>query len=269
MKKYVTSGFIVSILITGAAMANLSIYDIQYTTDPDGNSPQMNNAVDCSGGIVIHKFPGYRTRIFLYDPAASDGWGGITAKDLTGSGAFDNINVGDWVSFSNTLVEEYKGNTQLAYDQNASLAVESLGNAIPSPLPVDPLEFAASQNLSSAEKYEAMYVSIADVTVGGKDLGKAGDNYELIGQTGSVWASDYMNTDAGGPYHPLISTGQKLAKVSGLVEQYTSDPWDYYQILTLSNADIVIPEPGTFSLFFAGLGGLLKGRFLNKNKRRN
>ncbi len=264
MRNYVVLSFIVKLLITGTAMANLSIYDIQYTTDPAGNSPQMNNLVDCSGGIVIHKFPGYRTRLFLYDPAASNGWGAITAKDLTGSGAFDNINVGDWVSFSNTLVEEYKGNTQLAYDQNASLTIKNSGNTVPSPLLVDPVEFAISQTQRPAEKYEAMYVKVADVTVGARDLGKAGDNYELIAQNGTLWASDYMNNDAGAPYHPSINTGRHLESLSGIVEQYTSQPWDYYQILTLSNSDIVIPEPGTFSLFFAGLAGLIKGRSQNK-----
>lgn len=264
MKNVILLNVILPVLITGAAMGQLSIYDIQYTEDLSGNSSQMDKVVDCAGGIVVHKFSGYRTRLFLYDPAASSGWGGITAKDLTGAGAFNEINVGDWVSFSSTLIEEFKGNTQLAFDASSSFTIESTANTVPAPLSIDTADFVINGNNRPAEKYEAMYVSISDITVGSLGLGKAGDNYELIGQNHTALASDYMNIDAEGPYHPLVSTGRQLASISGLVEQYTSEPYDYYQILTLSNDDLIVPEPATISLFAIGMGMLTNRSFHKK-----
>ena len=72
---------IVTILaLVGSVQADaLSIYEIQYTTDANGLSPQDANVVDCLGGIVVHKSSGSRTRLTLYDPNYPDGWGGIMA----------------------------------------------------------------------------------------------------------------------------------------------------------------------------------------------
>jgi len=67
------------------AMADpLSIYTIQYTTDPDGISTHHGQTVDCFGGIVTHIIPGDPARVYLQDPAYVDGWGGIVVKDWTG-----------------------------------------------------------------------------------------------------------------------------------------------------------------------------------------
>ena len=86
---------------TGTARADeLSIYEIQYTADPNGASGRHGNIVDCLGGIVIDKSFGSRTKLTLYDPNSSDGWGGIMAKDRYGVGVFADVNVGDWMSFN-------------------------------------------------------------------------------------------------------------------------------------------------------------------------
>ena len=37
-----------------------SIYDIQYTTNADGISDYVDMVLDCTGGIVIHKFDGWK-----------------------------------------------------------------------------------------------------------------------------------------------------------------------------------------------------------------
>jgi hypothetical protein len=260
------------IVITSQAEA-LSVYDIQYTTDPAGDSPCAGTVVDCSGGIVIHKFPGSNPKLTIYDPADSDGWGGITIKDFTTSkNAFDSIAVGDWISFTNTMVEEYRGNTQLKFDLNSAFSIVSSGNPLPAPIVVSPADIAAPIYQSgppetwfvadhSAEMYEAMYLKVEDVTVVAMDLGKAADNYALQNQLGdSCWVSDYMNIDAGGPYHSLVEIGREFGSVSGILEQYTklSSGWDYYQMLTTGTSDFVVPEPTTILFLAAGAVILLK-----------
>ncbi len=223
--------------------AQLSIYDIQYTTDANGVSPHAGSTVDCSGGIVIQKFEGFRTRLFLYDPAYSTGFGGLVVKDFTGSDAFASVDVGDWVNIGNSLVEEFRGMTQLAYDSNSTFGIIGSGS-VPEPIIVGDAQFS--------EQYEAMMVQLNDVTITQRDLGKAGDNYNLHNTNGDYWAADYMNVDAEGYYHELSKIGKHFESISGLLEQYTNDTWDYYQMITLSNDSFVVPEPATVALMLAG-----------------
>jgi len=277
MKKTITISIAAMVLI---GMANglpadgslgLSIYDIQYTTDPAGDSPYADQTVDCLGGIVIHKYDGYKDKLTLYDPANPDGWGGLAVKDFTGTDAFSGVNVGDWLSFTNTLVEESRGNTQLVYESGSGFTVVSPNNQTPDATLVTCADIAAPVEGPvgewyvtdhSAEMYEAMYLRVADVTVVDMGLGKADDIYALQDQTGQCWASDYMNIDTGGAdYHPLIGMGNQFQSVSGILEQYTNPDkdWDYYQLLTTCSSDIV-PEPASIILLFSGGIAFLRKR---------
>ncbi len=84
---------------------DLSLYDIQYTTDPGGDSPQTGNIVSCQGGIVTHVFFGNRCRIFIQDPQYPQ-WGAIQVKDWTDGGLLAHaVQIGDWLSLDNTLVD--------------------------------------------------------------------------------------------------------------------------------------------------------------------
>ena len=99
-------------------------------------------------------------------------------------------------------------------------------------------------NHAASEPYESMVVTLQNVRIGEKDLGKAEDNYELMEGTAIAWATDYMNVDAGAPYDPRIKKWTLLARITGIVEQYTklSSGWDYYQLDTRSADDIVVGE---------------------------
>jgi hypothetical protein len=290
LRRYATV-LILAVLLAGSLMAPDSeasvpktIYDIQYTTDASGASPLDGDTIaDFAGGIVTHKFAGSRPRLALYAPAHPNGWGGIQIKDTTTPGdanhAFANVNVGDWVSFTNVVVEEYRGGTFLQYDAATSptYAIESTGNALPAPIvlttadiaaPVEnPAEFwRVANHAPSPEKYESMLVQVQDVTVTKKDQGKNLDNYVLSNTAGSCWASDYMNEDKSGlvDYHSLVANGQSFDKVSGILEQYTkirsTYEWDYYQLLTTSTDSLVVPEPASMSLLLLGGAGLVLRR---------
>jgi len=246
----------------GSAQADeLSIYDIQYTTDPNGASSQHGNIVDCLGGVVTHKREGGRPRLIIQDPNYPDGWGAIQVKDLFSTGVFIDVNVGDWVSFTNVEVEDNKGTTFLQYieDNNANFTVVGTNNPLPKPLVVTVDEIAAPVESvdswlvagGSAEKYEAMLVKVINVSVQDIGYGKAYDNYILASNTDpnqTCWVSDYMNAgkDKGLIYHPYIEPGRSFCGVTGILEQYTGEQegisYDYYQLLTTSTDDFTIEQ---------------------------
>ena len=255
------------IIITAFSVASsaqadeMSIYEIQYTTDPNGASGQHGNIVDCLGGIVIDKSSGSRTKLTLYDPNYPDAWGGIMAKDLYGVGVFADVNVGDWISFTNIEVEDFKGTTFLQFkaENESGFTIVSTNNPLPEPLVVTVDEIAApAEGLDSwlvtdynAEKYEAMLIKVINVNVKDTGYGKAYDNYilaSIVDPNLSCWVSDYMNAgkDKGQIYHPYIEPGLNLCGVTGVLEQYTGEQegisYDYYQLLTTSTEDFVIDQ---------------------------
>ena len=273
----------VALVFPGVAGAlvevDLSIRQVQETTDPDGTSPYDGLTVDCAGGIVIGKYATGQARIQIYDPADPLGWGAVQVKDWSsGSALFNGVSIGDWVSFDNIPVEDYRGTTLLQYDPlleaTVSFTVQSSGNALPDPLLVSASEIAAPTETSpdywlvadhSAEKYESMLLQITDISVTAMDLGKAGDNYNLRDGSGNdVWASDYLNVDAVGDYDPKVSISQGFASVTGMFEQYaksgTGYEWDYYQLLTRSTEDLVVPEPASMLLLVCGAAWLVVRR---------
>jgi hypothetical protein len=273
--------FILSIVIIGSIIGMtggagaVSIYEIQYTADPAGSSSYNTQTVNCSGGIVINKFGGSKPKVTLYDPAHPDGWGGLAVKDWTGSKSFYNtVRVGDWVSFTDVVVEESSGNTQLQFQSYSAYSIVSSGNSLPAALSISAADLAAPNYQTgpktgwfvanhSAEKYEGMYLKLNDVTVAVNGMGKAADNYVLTDGAAASWASDYMNSEAGGPYHPLVTLGSHFESVSGICEQYaktntTGSSWDYYQLLTTGTGDFVVPEPTSCLLLAFGLPWVIR-----------
>ncbi len=269
-----------TLLVSAAAVpdstAAESIYDLRHT----------GGLVDCSGGIVVHKIGGWKPRLVLYDPAHADGWGGIQVKDWTDTQTlYNSVSISDWVSLTNVEVEEFRGTTFLQYGMTDGTSpgynIESENNILPDPIVVTVDEIAAPRKYyyedeygdthdswfvtsRDAEKYESMLIRVEDVTVGQMGLGKARDNYVLANGDLKCWASDYLNEDRDSEedYHTLVGTGQHFESVTGILEQYTklSTGWDYYQLLTTSSADMVVPEPASLSIMLAGSAGLFLGR---------
>ena len=261
-KKMLTAAIIVAALgLAGYSQAYaLSIYEIQYTTDSEGTSPQNGNVVDCTGGIVIHIRPGGRPRLVMQDPNYPDGWGAIQVKGWT-SDAFINIAIGDWIYLTNVMVEENKGTTFLQYqsEYDSTFTIVSKNNHLQRPLVVTTDEIAApSEGLDAwvipehtAEKYESMLIKVINVHISNTGYGKAFDNYLLtsnIDPSLTCWVSDYMNTDKekGLIYHPYVEIGQNFCGVAGILEQYTGDSegiyYDYYQLLTTNTKAFTIEQ---------------------------
>ena len=242
--------------------SSLSIYEIQYTTDANGASAQHGNLVDCLGGIVTRKRGGGRPRLVLQDPNYPDGWGAIQVKGWA-YGIFDNIATGDWISLNNVEVEDFRGTTFLEYksESDPNFTIVSRNNTLPKPLAVSVEEIAAPIEGfdawlvadHNAEKYEAMLIKVIDVYVKDTGYGKAYDNYILqsnVDPNFACWASDYMNDDRDGIYHPYVQIGQNFCGVAGVLEQYTAENngiyYDYYQLLTTSTEDFTITQTADF-----------------------
>jgi len=258
-------------VFSGVASADgLSIRQIQETTDPNGLSPYHGQYVNAAGGIVTHIKDGFR--FYLQDPADPDGWGAICVKDF--AGALGEVQVGDWVSFTDVYIEDYRGTTFIQYASDPGGANPNLdferdpGHPVPAPKVLTAADLAAPIEGPTdfwyvadrrSEPYESMLVTLEDVTVGTKGWGKANppDNYQLWQGSDLVWGTDYFSAPTHDPfYHPQIVPAAELDSITGIVEHYLkirdTYAWDYYQLCTRFEEDIV-PEPGTLSLLVLGL----------------
>jgi hypothetical protein len=275
MKKLVSSMTILTLagFMQIAVGVDYSIYDLQYQSDPeDLNSPHVGEDVNCIGGIVIDKFLRNKAKLTLYDPqiynpSEPNGWRGIMVKTAYGfnPNVFDNIDIGDWVSFNNVLVKdnvESQYNTMLEYGPTSSFTIESMDNPLHEPIVISPNDIASPVfdsgppwswrvNDHRAEKYEAMMVEVRNVRVTQKGLGKYGDNYILVDHdsndsNNNCWAADYMNEEVEEDgYHRFVDLGSRFCSVTGIIEQYkqydsyAEIDWDYYQLLTTSTDSFV------------------------------
>jgi len=121
-----------------------SIYEIQYTAAPDGNSPFMNQSV-ITGGIVTGVDTIDGNSYFIQ--SGSGPWNGIYAFDATSV-----VAIGDSVTLQAT-VTEFNTTTELTGVTNLAVVGQY---PVPAPVVVDPGEAAA-------EQWEGVLVQIPDL----------------------------------------------------------------------------------------------------------
>jgi hypothetical protein len=135
-----------------------SIYDIQYTMDASGDSPEAGNVVTTSGIVTgVIAFGGDMDRFFIQD---GDGaWNGIYV--------YENgypVALGDSVEVTGT-VTEYFGLTELTFVTNVTVVTS--GNAQPTPVSINTGDAAQ-------EQYECVLVQVTDAVCSIADDGFGG-----------------------------------------------------------------------------------------------
>ena len=155
MKKYVMS--LVLFLFVGSLSA-LTIYDVQYTTDPGGDNTYPSTydglEVTVSGIVTAIEWKGYKDNFYISMPEGG-AWKGILvymAGDTT-------LVPGDEIEVTGT-VDEYYGMTEISgYSDTISITLLSSGNPIPDP------EVITTANLAAEEAYEGVLVELNNVFV--------------------------------------------------------------------------------------------------------
>lgn len=126
------------------------IYDIQYTTDPGGDSPENGQTVNTEGVV---------TAVFSNGYVIQDGngaWNGLWVDDNTNSPA-----IGDDVELAGSITETANRTTLSSL---TSYQVSSSGNALPTPTIV-------STANASDEQWEGVLIQVENVTVTNASLG--------------------------------------------------------------------------------------------------
>ncbi|MCK4695659.1 MAG: choice-of-anchor J domain-containing protein, partial [Candidatus Cloacimonetes bacterium] len=124
-----------------------TIYDVQYTEDPSGDSPLVGQSLQVYGIVSAIDFAG--DSFFMVDPAGGP-WNGLYVYNQYALA----VAVGDEVLVTGD-VEEYYGFTELIAD---AVTILSTGNAVP--LPMEIITGQVNQ-----EMYESCFVSINNVVV--------------------------------------------------------------------------------------------------------
>nr|HPQ41717.1 hypothetical protein [bacterium] len=203
----------------------VTIYQIQYTADPSGDSPFINQQVVFDG--VITATEDGKSKMWVQDGTGP--WNGVIVyESYPGHSGYT---VGDAVTV-NGLVEEYNNLTEIS---NAVITVNGTGT-LPNPVTVTTLGAAD-------EQYEGVLIEVSNVSVTTVSL----PFWYMDDGSGELEAYTYFDAQT---YVP--SPGENLTFVRGVCDYYQ----DTFEIIPRTNADIgydqTIPATGP-----AGLAVLL------------
>ncbi|MGZ3863526.1 MAG: T9SS type A sorting domain-containing protein [Bacteroidia bacterium] len=134
-------------------VAQASLYDIEYSTLSNGNSPFFAQRVNLTGGIVTAVTPSPTGPLQYYiQTSGSNAWAAALVFDQTNA---PNVQRGDSVTFA-CSVDEYFNMTELVNISNFTKV--SSGNPVPAPVVL------TTQTLAQ-EMYEAVLVNVSGAGV--------------------------------------------------------------------------------------------------------
>jgi hypothetical protein len=190
------------IVAVPSMLTAVTIYDIQYTEDPSGDSPLDGQIVNVTGIVTATDYysSGNSNRFFISDPGGG-AWSGIFCFN------YDYlVEIGDEVEFT-AEVDEYYGFTELKNLNN--LIIHSSGNPLPPPVEV------STHEIATEEAYEGCLVRISGVQVT-----TAPNNY---GEWYVNDGSGACQIDDGIYSYGVVSVGDEFYTITGVVDYNFSE----------------------------------------------
>ena len=226
------------LLLTGLTAQVLTCKQIQETDDSGGNSPYVNQTVTVQGIVVAEK---------LYSSSSETNYGFVISDPEGGpwSGLFIFTNRyfparGDMVQVTGKI-EEYFDFTEMT--TLSGYQVLSSANPIPAPTLVTTDQLVSA---STAEKWEAVFVRVEDVTVSA--LPDASNRFYVKNSGVAACKIDDQCFPRSGFSWPAMSVGQHIASIQGVVDYAFSafglNPRDMQDIVfedNVANSSISIP----------------------------
>jgi len=207
------------LLLITSPLFSLTIYDIQYTTDPSGNSPYVDSIVTVQGIATVSQVVFSDSSYFIQDGEGP--WNGIMIYDPS---MIENVEEGDLVEVTGR-VSEYYDKTEIGYLQNVT--VISQGNELPRPY------FVQTGDVDTAEAYEGVLIRCADVVITDPNIGFG----EWLIDDGS--GECRVDDKADYSYIPILY--DTIMHIIGIVDYSYSD----FKIEPRGDKDIIFTLDGT------------------------
>ncbi|MCD6382037.1 MAG: T9SS type A sorting domain-containing protein [Candidatus Hydrothermae bacterium] len=221
MRKTVWLLVIMGLILPAAAGAQqeVTIYDIQYTTDPSGASPMVGDTV-LTYGIVTGIFGNN----FFIEERPGGAWHGIYV--YRGYNSSPTVSIGDSVSVTG-IVSEYYNLTEIGCNYYGEVTILASGLQLP-----DTTEITIAD--MTQEKYEGMLAIIRNVYFVESGVFEGNSTYHIYdenGDTGIVYVKSASNAVG-----TTIPTG--MTNVVGNMSQYSN----HYEILPRAPEDVPVEE---------------------------
>ncbi len=206
-----------------AAQTIRTCYEIQYTTDPSGNSPFYGQSVTVQGIVTAPRY---------YTGSSTTNFGFVISDPQGGpwSGLFIFTNqhqpqLGDLVQVTGNI-DEYYGLTELVFP--SAFQVISSNNPLPPPTLINTGDLGSA---ATGEQWESVYVMIQNANVTSTP-----NNYqEFYVNDGSGSAQIDNQCFTPGHVWSGISVGQTWAEIRGVVDYSFNE----YAINPRNNADMI------------------------------
>ncbi len=223
-------------LSAGLTAQVLTCYDVQYTTNSNGNSPYMDQSVTVQGVVVAEIF---------YTGTSTSNYGFVISDPIagpwTGLLIFSNQyhpQRGDLVEVTGTIKEYYEF-TEMS--PITSFQVISSGNPIPAPASITTGDLS---NDATGEQWESVFVRVQNVNVTAAPNNYA--EFYVNDGSGASQVDDQCFPRSGFTW-PSITVGQSWARIQGVVDfsfdYFAINPRDLQDLVqedTVANASILV-----------------------------
>ncbi|OQX53783.1 MAG: hypothetical protein B5M53_06580, partial [Candidatus Cloacimonas sp. 4484_209] len=206
------------LFILNTSLFSLTIYAIQYTDDPNGNSPYLDSIVTVQGIATVSQGVYSAKEYYIQDGEGA--WNGIMIYDADTT---RNIKEGDLVEVTGK-VNEYYGKTEIGYLDNVT--VLSHGNKLPRAhlIPTDSV---------NTEPYEDVLIRCDNAVV--TDLPNNYGEWRIDDGSGKCWVDDAASYS----YNPAL--GDTILHIIGVVNY----SYGNFMIEPRRDDDIILTLDGT------------------------